>query len=182
MSRPILPFLALLILAGGTAATGVAQDASPPASSAPSSQEATIALQPATIAPTKKVWTNDDVGDLREHSEISTVGGPSGTGTRPGQKGALAPKGKDAKWYQAQIAKLEAQIPPMDSQIASLQSAIDGNATGDTKTSTRTYGVKGGDWRTELLDLQAKRADIESHIDALEDEARHSEIPARALP
>jgi hypothetical protein len=163
MSRLKLPFLALLAVAAGTGTIARAQSAVP-------------------AAPTKKVWTNDDVSDLRDHSEISTFAPAEGKTTKSGNPSGAGQRGRDAKWYHDQIAKLEAQIPLLDGQIAALQSAIDGTPAGDQKTSSRKYGAKGGDWRTELEDLRAKRGDIEAHISALQDEARHHDVPSQALP
>jgi hypothetical protein len=176
MTHRILYWLALLSLALAFAPTGYAQTTPPAGAGTPSSEASTPGPQ---SAPTKKVWTNDDVGDLRDHSEISSVGPAA---TKRGKQGGPSPKGKDAKWYHDQIAKLDAQIPRIEAQIAELRSAIDGTPTGDSKTSTRTYGVKGGDWRTEMADLEAKRDDIEARVSALQDEARHQGIAAEALP
>ena len=182
MSHRTLFLLAVLSVAGSAATISHAQNAASAPPSAQSSQDASFASQTAASAPaiTKKVWTNDDVSDLRDQSEISIVGAANGKTAKPGVNRTTA--SKDAKWYHDQIAKLEAQIPPLDRQIADIQSVLDGTPTGDSKTSTRKYGVKGGDWRTEMADLQAKRDDIEAHIGALQDEARHRGIPAEALP
>jgi hypothetical protein len=180
MGHSILYFLAALSLAGGAApiarAQGIAQ-APPNAQTAPASQAPAAA--PST---SKKVWTNDDVGELRGESKISTFTATNGKTARFPDKSASASSVKDAKWYRDQIARLELQIPPLNGQIADLQSALDGRPMGDTKTSTRPFGVRGGDWRTELIELQAKRDNIESHISTLRDEARHRGVPAEALP
>ena len=184
MSRRTLYLFAALSLAGSAATIVSAQNAASAAPSGQSAQTVPSSSQPAPIEPstTKKVWTNDDVGDLRDQSKISTFTAASSKTAQSGDKSRNASKGKDAKWYHDQIAKLEAQILPLDSQIADLQSTLDGKPAGDSKTSTRKFGAKGGDWRTEMTDLQAKRDDIEAHIGALRDEARHHGIPAEALP
>jgi hypothetical protein len=181
--RPRLSvFLSVLILCVAFATPLRAQNdsaTSPPQSgqTAGSSQSQSTAPAPST---SKKVWTNDDVADLREGSEVSTFNSPSTrnnrTATKPGSKG------RDAKWYQDQIAKLQKQIPPLDNQIAALQSAIDGKPTGDGKTSARPYGVKLNDWSVELADLQKKRDGLTGQINALEDEARRKGIPENQLP
>ena len=66
----------------------------------------------------KKVWTNEDVSDLRTNSTISTVGS---TDTKPSAKTSSAGKPKNPKQYPAQIARLEGQIPQLDQEIAELQ-------------------------------------------------------------
>jgi hypothetical protein len=155
--------------AGSSATAGVSAESSPQASS-------TAPTQPTE----KKVWTNDDLSGLRDAPAISTFtephAKPAKTGAKPGSKG------RDAKWYQNQIAKLQAQISPLNTQIADLQAAIEGKPTGDSKESTRPYGVKADQWPVELDQLQRKRGDIESHISALEDEARHNGVAPNTLP
>jgi hypothetical protein len=158
---------------------GPAAIAAPAGSSAASSSvsSASSVTAPATAA--KKVWTNDDVGDLRANSAISTSSGPNARGFRA--NGAAA-NGRTAKPYRDQIAKLKAKIPPIDAQIAKLQAAIDGVPTGDGRTSSRPMGVKSDDWRLELQDLQRKREDIQDQIATLEDNARHAGVQPNTLP
>ncbi|HEY4710981.1 MAG TPA: hypothetical protein VIH46_12480, partial [Candidatus Acidoferrales bacterium] len=157
------------------------QNSSSAAATPAASQPVATSVTSSTPAPPagKKVWTNDDVGDLRSDSVISTVGSSN---PKSGVKPATASKNNDAKSYQAQIARLEAQIPPLDSQIAELQAAIDGKPTGDAKTSQRPRGVKADDWSVEKQDLETKRDAIVEQINALRDQARHRGIPANALP
>jgi hypothetical protein len=131
--------------------------------------------------PTKKVWTNDDVAGAHESASAFSPASPN---SKPGKgsQSAAGAKGRDAKWYHDQIAKLEAQVPPLDSQIADLQAAIDGKPTGDGKESERPRFVKGGDWATELTQLRSRRVDLLSKIDALQDQARRNGVPDNALP
>jgi hypothetical protein len=136
-------------------------------------------------APAKKVWTNEDVGELRSESVISTFS-PANSKTSAAKSSASgqkpASKGKDAKWYRDQITKLEASIPPLDNQIAELQAAIDGKPTGNGTESTRPSAVKIDSWPVEMDNLQKKRSAVLSQINALYDDARHSGIPDSALP
>ena len=134
---------------------------------------------PASAPAAKKVWTNEDVGGLRENAAISTVGS---TDTKPGGKGAAGAKNKNAKPYQAQLARLEAQIPPLDSQIEQLQAAIDGKPTGDEKTSQRPRSVKADSWTVEMQELKEKRDRVEDQITSLKDEARHQGVAPNTLP
>jgi len=182
-----LAFLSALVLCATLAAPSRAQNGSA-GSSGPSSGTPGPAAEPssqasstAAVQPTsKKVWTNDDVSDLRDGSAISTFTEPN---SKPAKTGAKpASKGHDAQWYQTQITKLRAQIPPLDTQIAELQAAMEGKPTGDAKESTRPYGVKADQWPVELDQLQKKRNGIEAHISAFEDEARHNGVPPNALP
>jgi hypothetical protein len=144
----------------------------------PSSPQPTTQTPSAPEQPPRKVWTNEDVPTLREDSAISTVG--ASNRARPAHP--TTPGRQDAKWYSDQITKLQAQLPAINDNIAKLEAGIDGKFTGDSQTSTRPKSVNAGDWRIELAKLQKQRDDIESHINALRDQARHQGIPPNALP
>ena len=150
-------------------------------SSAAASASSTASTPGGSAQPAKKVWTNEDVGELRDHNEMSTFAVAK---TRPSAPAAKAPanRGRNAKWYHDQIANLQAKVSPIDSQIAALQNALDGRPTGDGKTSARPAGVRADSWALEKADLEKKRQGILDQIDALHDEARHNGIPDGALP
>lgn len=187
MRRPVPTFLeaflAGLFLCAALASQAAAQTnstgpASPsgqntePASQTPASPAASA--QPAA----KKVWTNDDVIGLRANSSISTIGQPAAKQPKNGARQTNS-KGKDAAWYQGRITRLEAQLPPIDDQIAQLQAALSGQAV----SSVRKWGgARPDDWRVELDNLQKKHDDIEAQITALRDQARHDGVAPNALP
>jgi hypothetical protein len=151
--------------------------APPPSQAVSGSVNGPSATAPAP-PPAKKVWTNDDVTDLRGVAPVSTVGSTDPTmGKKPKQAASRNPRG-----YQAQIARLEGQIPSLDAQIAELQAAIDGKPTGDAKTSQRPRSVKADDWNVEMQELQKKKQDTLDQIAALKDEARHQGVPPNTLP
>jgi len=172
MRRALSSLGALCLIAIFALSANAQDNSAPPPASAPSSS------QPAE----KKVWTNDDVGDLRADAPISTVGGSAGKSSKPARASTGAQGPKNAQWYHDQIAKLEDQLPPLDAKIAQLQAGISGKFTGDGKESTRPSYGKFGDWTAELQDLQKKRDDIAAHASALRDQARRAGIPANALP
>ncbi|MGA7840017.1 MAG: hypothetical protein WCA34_03815 [Candidatus Acidiferrales bacterium] len=161
---------------------GPAGDAAAPAqansTAATNSTTPTTTATPSATAPAKKVWTNEDMGDVHKNSVISTF---SGTNGKPGSaKPAGAAKGnKDAKQYQDQILKLQAKLPPLDEQISELQATLNGA----TVNSTRHYsGTKIDDWHEELVHLQKQREDIATKISALQDEARRNGVPENQIP
>lgn len=126
----------------------------------------------------KKVWTNEDVGSLRVESTVSTVG--QAAASKKGAKSTSANvKNSRTDSYQSQIAKLRAQLPPIDSQIAELQSALSGNVINEQR---KYAGVRPDDWQVQLAQLQKRRDDIQNQIAKLEDEARHNGVPNNALP
>jgi uncharacterized protein YukE len=166
--------------AGQTAPAGDA--AAPAAAPAPSNASASAnpnSTSSATTAsaPAKKVWTNEDMGEVHKNSVISTF---SATSSKPGNaKAAGNAKGGNAKQYQDQITKLQAKLPPLDEQIAELQATLNGTAV----NSTRHYsGTKIDDWHEELVQLQKQRDDISAKIGALQDEARRNGVPANQIP
>jgi hypothetical protein len=131
----------------------------------------------AVAAPTAKhVWTNDDVSGLHDQAGISTIGANGG---KAPVSNVAKGKPKPTMNYHDQIAKLQAQIPPIDQQIATLQAAISGKAIDETR---KYAGVKLDDWPSELADLQKKHSDIDAQIATLQDEARHAGVPANTLP
>ncbi|HXX46395.1 MAG TPA: hypothetical protein VEJ38_16860 [Candidatus Acidoferrales bacterium] len=180
MRRLLLSFV-LLALTVNLAPAAHAQDNSSAQPASPATQTPAQA-QPAQTAP-KRVWTNEDVPDLRADSTISTVGNShsSQAGRRQTNTGGRGQQ-KDPSWYRNEILRLQKELPPINEKIDQLQSALDGNFTGDSKTSSRPTGVQGGDWRMQLEQLQKKRDDIEANINMLRDEARHAGVPPNTLP
>jgi hypothetical protein len=177
LPRSLLVLTTTLCIA---AATQAQSQAGPGSTAAPGSSPAAATPSTASASPAdKKVWTNEDVSDLRTNSTISTVGS---TDTKAAAKGSPAAKPKNSKQYQAQLARLEGQIPPLDQGIAELQDAIDGKPTGDAKSSKRPRNVQADDWNVQMQDLQKKKQDILDQIAALKDEARHQGIPPNTLP
>ena len=129
--------------------------------------------------PAKRVWTNDDMGGVHRDSSIPNYSGANAKASKGGGKPATGANTKDAKSYQNQITALRAKLPPLDEKISQLQGVLNG----DTVQSTRTYGGnKIDDWHVELVELQKQRADIETKISALQDEARHNGVPDNLIP
>ncbi len=168
---------AAALLALLPAAQAQEQSATPPAP-ATTTQSAPDPSSTAP-APTKRVWTNDDMGDIHRNSTISTFTAPNAKTTNGNGKPATAAKSKDAKRYQDQINALRAKLPPIDDKIAQLNAVL----SGKTVQETRTYGGNHiDDWHDELLKLQKQRTDIEDRISAVQDQARHNGIPDNEIP
>lgn len=184
MKRGALIFVTALALMETSFQAGVARaqnNSAAPANSATSSPAQSTAANTTSTAPTvpaKKVWTNEDMGTVHSNSAISTFSG--GTNKPANAKPVAAkPGSKNAKQYQDQITKLQAKLPPLDDQIATLQAGLNGA----TVNETRHYnGVKLDDWRDQLARLQKQREDIATQISALQDEARHNGVPDNQIP
>ena len=187
MNTRIAVLLACCCLVSGDALAAMGNSGQASQTSAPPSTQQTTPSEgtsptsaQASSQPTdKKVWTNDDVGDLRDHAPISTIGNANAK-SKPVDRPANPPKGaKSAKWYVDQIQALQAKIPPLNEKIQQLQAAL----RGDQVNPVRTYGgVRPDDWRDQLQRLQKERADIEGKISVLEDQARHDGVAPNLLP
>jgi hypothetical protein len=181
---------AALCLAAANAITTRAQTsassglpAAQSAQAAASSPGATPSAEaPATSAPTaQKVWTNEDVTAL--HGEpISTFAKPNAKPAKASAGMKPGAAGQNSQQLLNEIKKLQGQIPPLDSQIAQLQAAIEGQPTGDAKTSARPYGAKLDSWQEQLAELQKKRDDTLARIGELQDQARHNGVPGNSIP
>lgn len=190
--------IAFTVLMSAIAAGGVAlaQEQSSPAqpTSAAPAQSATPAPNPssgstattpngasaAQTAPTRRVWTNDDMAGVHRDNSIPNASASNGKPAKTGEKPAsVAKKDPNAKRYQDQITALRAKLPDLDEKITQLQAVLNG----DTVQTTRTYGGnKIDDWHVELADLQKQREGIEAKISALQDEARHNGVPENQIP
>jgi hypothetical protein len=190
MSRRMLPAIASVVLIAGSGgrahaqASQTTQVTQPGQAGGPQQGAAQNTSANTSALPTaKKVWTNDELSAQDPNTGISTVGKANNvTGKRAMVARPAAANGRNAKWYQDQIARLQAKIPVLDSQIADLQAALDGKAPGDGKRSVRPYGVKMDDWSRELTELRQKREGTLDQISALRDQARHNGVAPNALP
>ena len=181
MSRHTRLFVAGMAFVSASVFGGAARAQNAPAepASATGSAPAQSTMAPATPAtPAKKVWTNEDMGAVHRDPAISTFSsGPNKPAN--GKPVAAKSNSKSPGQYQAQIANLQAKLPPLDQQIAELQAGLNG----ETVNSTRHYnGVKLDDWRDQLARLQKQRDDIAARISVLQDEARHNGVPDNQIP
>jgi hypothetical protein len=181
--RPVGPFgFAAILLASVCCPVAFAQQpAAAGEQAAPNArpnEQATAPDSAPAPATTKRVWTNDDMGDLHRNSTISTF---SESASKPGKANdkPVAAKSADAKRYQDQITALQAKIPPMDDKIAQLQAVLSGNTVNQTRT---VGGAHIDDWHEELVKLQKQREDTEARISSLQDEARHKGVPENQIP
>lgn len=189
MNRWIAPFVAALFFLAASAPTASAQSEATQASEsanpplAPHTAPENSPLNPPAVkTQQKKVWTNEEINSLNPHAGVSTVGNPNAPSAVSGPKPKTTGKTHDGKWYHDEIARLQAKIPPLDTQIAQLEAAIAGKPTGDGVKSTRPSGVRFDNWTSELANLEKKRDDLLSQISAIQDQARHDGVAPSALP
>lgn len=185
VSLMLSAFFAVVPLAGaqGQAAPTQATSSSPAPASGSDSQVAQNPTSASTAAPdsatpSKRVWTNDDVKDLRRDSAISTVGPAKAKPQKAVATNQPVANPATIKTYHDRILALQEKLPPIDSQIAELQGALNGQ----TVNSTRHTGAKIDDWHDELTRLQQQKSDLETKISAMQDEARHKGVPENQIP
>jgi len=136
----------------------------------------------------KKVWTNDDINQLRDQGVggISVMGpaaAPDAAATQNGAtaapakpaKGSTLPKEKDPTWYRAQLAPLYAALDHVTAELAAAQAAVDGDSRGEAGVSMNVRAPAGTP-QEQVASLQAQQTDIQGKIDALLDQARHNDI------
>jgi hypothetical protein len=177
--------VALLSLTGALVARPAnlsAQAASTSTSTPAQSQTQTPNTPPAQ----KKVWTNDDVDELRDQGAggISVMGNaPAAPATaqkatataKPAAAAPKIPNEKDPEWYRKQLAPLYDKLSQINDQIAAAQSAVDGDSRGDSGVSMGARAPAGTP-QEQVAALQKEQADVQSKIDALLDQARHNDI------
>src|SRR5712692_5701161 len=132
--------------------------------------------EPAKSANPKKVWTEDDLNSLK--SRVSVVGGPSKSPKtsqklpQDNQAAASLPPEKDPAWYHRQLLPLRAQIEEMDAQIRKLKDAQGGKETSD---AGRRYGLHlPMNTQDRIEVLEKRKRELQSKVDALEDQARRN--------
>ena len=181
MATPFLARLSsvvfALLLFGLGAAPAIRAQSAPAPAPAQSPTSGSTQSQPPSQAPQKKVWTNENLGG--SHNQPDDSSAAAQPGSNAGTAAAKPKSKKDAKWYHDQIAKLQAQIPPLDKTIAELQAAIEGKTLNEP---LHYGGNRIGDWKEQLEQLQTKRQNTLDKIAALEDEARHNGVATNALP
>src|SRR3984957_8501936 len=123
MATPFLARFSFAALGSLLLTLGATSTSRGQTTSAPTQTPAPAQSQQQT--PQKKVWTNDNLGG--SHTQPNDTPGSTQQNSNSGSAApAKAKSKKDAKWYHDQIAKLQAQIPPLDKTIAELQAALDG--------------------------------------------------------
>jgi hypothetical protein len=150
--------------------------------SGPSSAAATATV---TKPKPKKVWTNEDLGEVG--GTISVVGNPQSSATnktaQPRQAKSTSTKPPDgtvdAKTLAAvrqQLQKLQGDLAVVDQQLTDLKGFSKGDAKGTGTLSTNTFQYSTASVEDQLKQLQAKKANIQAGIDNLLDAARASGI------
>jgi cell division protein FtsB len=177
----LIPFAVLVSLLamvpgsiyGQTEAPAATQQTAAESAPPPPPQAKTAPLANAKPA---KVWTNDEIGTLRDKQGVSVVGNSKPQNVSATSKAYS--QEKDAAWYRSQLASLRAEIDKLDPEIAKLKAFLSGENVSDPSTMQRKLVPTPQD---QLKQKEAKRQADEAQIEDLLDRARHNGIEPGAL-
>jgi hypothetical protein len=126
-----------------------------------------------TAAKPKKVWTNDDMGSLDHHADVSVVGKrkPPPPTYRPNTYPRNGNTEYMVQYYRQQIENLQKQADQIEKQISTLQDAKNGKTVDSERTYNPWGGVQ-GDWNAQIAQLQKNRDAVLQQIDSLEEALR----------
>jgi hypothetical protein len=168
--------VSLLALCGAFAVgTCLAQNPAPapsPGSSTtpaagPSQPQDTSSTAPADPKKPKKVWTNEDVGNLS--GPVSVVGNSKNLG-KPGGEGKA--DGQYIANTKKELAKLQSQLDDADKQLADLKEFSEGKPPATSSGYQINKGYNRMPVDQQITSLEDKRKQTQTKIDALLDEAR----------
>ncbi len=129
-------------------------------------------------------WTNEDLERLRPLGLISVVGQPS---TAENAIAVVPPvpyvNAQDPEWYAEQAAKLQAQLESNEAELQRYRQAIEDAKS--LKTTTGGINLEEGDIgitpEAGIEILQQRMSKTQSELDALQELARHNDIPPGTL-
>jgi len=183
MVRALVASAALFVAPSIVLAQSQNQDSAAKSTPSSSSSPATAPAKP------KKVWTNDNMGDVS--GTISVVGDPrrasasgsSNQAAKLGQNKSAATKPSDdsvdpktVAQVREQVQKLQVSIDSVEKELAQLTGLSKGDLknTGGLKSDTFSYSTASVE--DQIKQLQAKRNQLQTAMDGLLDAARASGI------
>ena len=142
----------------------------------------------ANEATTKKVWTNDDVDDLRARGLISIIGSdvsqaavqpaPPHQSIFPVHSSRL----QDPAWYAEQASDLQAELDRRQTLLRQQQEALALAPQGITQPGVAmdqpSYGLTP---QYAVANLAAQVSEVQNQLDDLSDLARRNDIPPGVL-
>ena len=132
----------------------------------------------------KKVWTNDDMDQLRTQGLITTFSpAPEATvqasaATEPPERATFAANTEDPAWYAEQSAILQAELHKREAALREAQANLAQAAHGITEPGVAMdRGNAGVTPEAGLAVLEAQVREVQSQLDELSDLARQNDIP-----
>lgn len=141
---------------------------------------------PAQAAKTKKVWTDDDMDQLRARGLISTFNlAPDTTAQAPAASSAPATyttRYEDPDWYAEQAAILQAELDKREAALREAQINVAQAAKGITQPGVAmdksNVGVTP---EAGIAILVAQAREVQTQLDELSELARQNNIPPGVL-
>ena len=141
--------------------------------------------QHAIVYQNKKVWTNDDVAELRAGSPISIVGQEPGQATPEKAAPQTEPsypvydsRLDDPEWYAKTAAALQAELDQVQAELQQEQQALDLARERVTQPGVNMNAPSIAVTPDAALALlQAHVQDLQDQLDELADLARRHDIP-----
>ena len=140
----------------------------------------------AQIAKTKKVWTNEEMDQLRARGLISTFNQPPET-TAPApaaqsEPPTFTPRTEDPAWYAEQAAILQEELDKREATLREAKMAIAQAAAGITQPGiAMDKGNVGVTPEAGIDILTAQAREVQTRLDELNDLARQNNIPPGVL-
>jgi hypothetical protein len=140
----------------------------------------------AQAAKAKKVWTNDDMDQLRARGLISTFNVAPETAAQspaaPSEPATFAARTEDPAWYADQAAVLQAELDKRESALreaqANLRQAAEGITQPGIAMDKKNEGITP---EAGIAVLEARVLEVQSQLDELSDLARQNNIPPGVL-
>ena len=141
---------------------------------------------PAQAGKTKKVWTNDEMDQLRARGLISTFNVATETAAQtpaaPSEPATFTARTEDPAWYAEQAAILQAELDKREAALREAQMAIAQAAEGITQPGVAMDKSNAGVTPEAGIDiLKAQAREVQTQLDELNDLARQNNIPPGVL-
>jgi hypothetical protein len=142
--------------------------------------------RPAQANQAKKVWTNDDMDQLRARGLISTFSqAPETTAQTPAAQSEPATfesRTQDPTWYAEQAAILQAELDRREAALREAQANVAQAAKGITQPGVNMdEGNVGVTPEAGIAILEAQVREVQNQFDELGDLARQNNIPPGVL-
>jgi hypothetical protein len=161
----------VLTFAPALRAQSAGQQSSPNPAAAASAPAPPADPKASTKAPAaKRVWTNDDMGDLTGPTYDAK---PNATSRKNSYRPQSTSGSANGAYYRNQINSLKAKIADVDQKLDNYEALAHGEAPGQGEKQT---GVRITDSRADIQALVAQKQKLQAQISEVEDQARHAGV------
>ena len=142
--------------------------------------------RPAQASQAKKVWTNDDMDQLRARGLITTFSLAPETAAQapatPSEPATYTSRLEDPEWYAQQASDLQAELDKRGAALREAQANLAQAAEGVTQPGIAMDKKNPGVTPEAGIDvLKAQVLEVQNQLDELSDLARQNNIPPGVL-